>query len=234
MNMQERTARVFVGYDSREEVAFHVLQRTIHAHASMPVSITPISLKQLGGIFKREINPLQSTEFSFSRFLVPWMCEFKGWALFMDCDMIMREDIAKLWKLRDPRFAAQVVKHDYTPRDERKFLNAQQTKYEKKNWSSVILFNCEKCKSLTPEYVNSATGLQLHQFKWLDGDHLIGELPARWNHLVGEFDPSPGAALVHYTLGGPYFEEYRNCEHSEEWFRERDRLMTIIPKALHG
>lgn len=234
MSEQQKTARVFIGYDSREEVAFHVLQRTIHDRASMPVSITPIMLSQLCGVFNRDTNPLQSTEFSFSRFLVPWLCDFGGWAVFMDCDMIMREDIADLWKLRDPRYAVQVVKHEYTPRDERKFLNAVQTKYEKKNWSSVMLFNCARCKALTPEYVNTATGLQLHQFKWLEGDHEIGELPAKWNHLVGEYDPSPDAALAHYTLGGPYFAEYRNCEYSEEWFRERDGLAACIPKELRG
>lgn len=232
MSENDSVARVFIGYDAREEVAFHVLQRTIHQHSSIPVSVTPIALSQLGGIFKREINPLQSTEFSFSRFLVPWMCGFSGWAIFMDCDMIVREDIAKLWKLRNPDYAVQVVKHDYTPRDEKKFLNAVQTKYEKKNWSSVILFNCSKCKKLTPEYVNTATGLELHQFKWLAGDNEIGEIPAKWNHLVGEYDPAPDAALVHYTLGGPYFEEYLDCEHAKEWFDNRQGLLTIIPKGL--
>lgn len=232
MSENDSIARVFIGYDAREEVAFHVLQRTIHQHSSIPVSVTPIALSQLGGVFQREINPLQSTEFSFSRFLVPWMCGFSGWAIFMDCDMIAREDIANLWKLRDPKYAVQVVKHDYTPRDERKFLNAVQTKYEKKNWSSVIVFNNAKCKALTPQYVNTATGLQLHQFKWLAGDHEIGAIPAKWNHLVGEYDPSNEAALVHYTLGGPYFEEYRDCEHSKEWFENRDALTTVIPKEL--
>lgn len=234
MTKPAEIARVFIGYDSREEVAFHVLQRTIHQRSSIPVSVTPISLSQLQGIFNREFNALQSTEFSFSRFLVPWMCNFSGWAIFMDCDMIMREDIAKLWRLRDPRYAVQVVKHDYTPRDETKFLNAVQTKYEKKNWSSVILFNCEQCKALTPEFVNSASGLELHQFKWLGDDNRIGELPPAWNHLVGEYAPSQSASLVHYTLGGPYFEEYRDCEFNKEWFEERDGLLTLIQRNLRG
>lgn len=234
MSKAAELVRVFIGYDAREEVAFHVLQRTIHKHATVPVSVTPISLQQLTGTFQREINPLQSTEFSFSRFLVPWLCNYSGWAIFMDCDMIMREDIAKLWRARDPRFAVQVVKHDYTPRDETKFLKAVQTKYEKKNWSSVMLFNCEQCKTLTPEYVNTASGLELHQFKWLVDDSKIGDLPVAWNHLVGEYPPSSSASLVHYTLGGPYFEEYRDCEFSKEWFEERDGLHTLIPRQLRG
>jgi hypothetical protein len=219
--------RVFIGYDSKEEVAFHVLQRSIHERSSLPVSVTPIRLSQLAGTFKRDRNPLQSTEFSFSRFLTPWLCNYEGWAVFMDCDMIMRDDIAKLWALRDLGSAVQVVKHDYQPKEETKFHGAVQTKYEKKNWSSVILFNCAECRALTPDYVNSATGLELHQFKWLSGDDRIGEIPSRWNHLVGEYDFSDDAALVHYTIGGPYFDEYRDCDYASEWFRERDALRTV-------
>jgi len=223
--------RVFIGYDPKEEVAFHVLQRSIHERASQPVSITPISLTQLNGIFCRERNPLQSTEFSFSRFLTPWLCGFEGWALFVDCDMLMRGDVADLWKLRDPKYAVQVVKHDYVPKEETKFLGAVQTKYQKKNWSSVMLFNCRECAALTPDYVNTATGLELHQFKWLGDDSRIGEIPSAWNHLVDEYEPNSDAKLVHYTLGGPYFDEYRGCEFAGEWFDERDRLSNVTQRS---
>jgi hypothetical protein len=223
--------RVFIGYDPKEEVAFHVLQRSIHERSSLPVSVTPISLGQLKSTFTRERHPLQSTDFSFSRFLTPWLCNYEGWGLFMDCDMLMLGDIAELWKLRDPKYAVQVVKHEYVPKEDVKFLGAVQTKYEKKNWSSVMLFNCAACKALTPEYVNAATGLELHQFKWLNDDGKIGEIPPVWNHLVGEYDRRADAALVHYTLGGPYFDEYRQSDYADEWFRERDKLATVHQRA---
>lgn len=216
--------RVFIGYDAVEAVAFSVLAHSIHARASQPVSITPVMLDQLGGVYRRARNPLQSTQFSFSRFLTPYLCGYEGWAVFMDCDMLVLDDIAKLWALRDERYAVQVVKHAHVPREETKFLGAVQTKYEKKNWSSVMLMDCSRCTALTPEYVNTASGLELHQFKWLAGDHLIGELPREWNHLVGYDAPRADASLVHYTIGGPYFAEYAQCEYSEEWRRERDAM----------
>jgi lipopolysaccharide biosynthesis glycosyltransferase len=219
--------RVFIGYDAREAVAFSVLSHSIHARSSEPVSITPLKLSELGGVFRRERNPLQSTEFSFTRFLTPYLCGYEGWAIFTDCDMLMQDDIARLWKLRDERYAVQVVKHVHVPKEGVKFLDTVQTKYEKKNWSSVMLMNCARCRALTPEYVNTASGLELHQFKWLEGDQLIGELPRAWNHLVGYDAPDPRASLVHFTIGGPYYEEYRDCEYAAEWFRERDAMLGV-------
>jgi len=216
---------VFIGYDPREAVAFSVLSYSIHARASQPVGVTPLMLSQLKGLYTRERHPLQSTDFSFTRFLVPHLSGYTGWSLFMDCDMLVLDDIAKLWEQRDDRYAVQVVKHNHVPKEDIKFLGAKQTKYEKKNWSSVILFNNAKCRALTPEYVNTATGLELHQFKWLGNDNLIGELPHRWNHLVGYDAPNPGVSLVHYTIGGPYFEEYKNCEHAEAWRQELARML---------
>jgi hypothetical protein len=220
--------RVFIGYDSHETVAFHVLAHSIHARASQPVSIAPLMLSQVSGIFTRERNNLQSTEFSFSRFLVPYLSGYEGWSMFCDCDMLMLDDIAKLWALRDERFAVQVVKHNHVPPEDIKFLNQTQTKYEKKNWSSVILFNNAKCRALTLDYVNSATGLQLHQFKWLGDDGLIGEIPHRWNHLVDYDPPAPidQLSLIHYTEGGPYFEAYKNCGYADLWISERDRMLS--------
>ena len=216
---------IFIGYDGRETVAYNVLAHSIQSRATQPVSIAPLMLSQLNGVFKRERHPLQSTDFSFSRFLTPYLSGFSGWSVFMDCDMLVLEDIAKLWALRDDRYAVMVVQHDHVPKEERKFLNEPQSKYQKKNWSSVMLFNNERCKALTPDYVNTATGLELHQFKWLGDDGLIGALPNRWNHLVGYDAPRQDAALVHYTLGGPYFNEYRDCEYAAEWFAERDRML---------
>ena len=225
--MPEQTARVFIGFDSKEVVAYHVLCQSILEHATMPVEFVPIVLSNLGGIFTRERNALQSTEFSFSRFLAPSLSDFTGWSLFLDCDMLFRGDIAELWALRDERFAVQVVKHDYVPKVETKFLGQTQTKYEKKNWSSVMLFNNAKCTALSQDYVNSATGLQLHQFKWLEGDENIGEIPAVWNWLVNEYDHNPEAKNVHFTDGGPYFDEYKNDDYAEEWFAMRDRVLHV-------
>jgi hypothetical protein len=219
--------RVFIGYDAREAAAFSVLAHSIHARSSEPVAIAPVMLSELGGLYRRERNPLQSTDFSFSRFLTPHLCGHEGWAIFMDCDMLVLDDIAKLWRLRDERYAVQVVKHVHVPKEEVKFLGAVQTKYEKKNWSSVMLMNCAKCTALTPDYVNRASGLELHQFKWLQGDHLIGEIPHAWNHLVGYDAPRRDASLVHYTIGGPYFDAYRDCEYAKEWFAERDAMLRV-------
>lgn len=217
--------RVFIGFDPREAVAFSVLAHSIYARSSQPVSITPLMLPQLGGVLRRERHPLQSTDFSFSRFLTPYLSGFQGHSIFMDCDMLVLDDIAKVWALRDDRFAVQVVKHDHRPRETVKFLGAVQTAYEKKNWSSVMLFNNSRCTSLTPDYVSTASGLELHQFKWLGNDDLIGSIPARWNHLVGYEAPSRDVSLVHYTLGGPYFPEYADCEYAEEWLAERDAML---------
>jgi lipopolysaccharide biosynthesis glycosyltransferase len=225
--------RVFIGFDPREDVAFSVLAHSIHRRSSQPVSVSPLMLTQLAEVYRRARNPLQSTEFSFSRFLTPWLCGYEGWAIFMDCDMLVLDDIARLWALRDERYAVQVVKHVHVPKEDVKFLGAVQTKYEKKNWSSVMLMNCTKCKALTPEYVNTATGLELHQFKWLGDDALIGEIPSRWNHLVGYDAPRRDAGLVHYTIGGPYFTEYADCEYAREWHEEHASMLHVEqrPKA---
>lgn len=218
---------VYIGFDPRETVAFHVLAHSIHARSSRPVSIAPLMLSELKGVLARERHPLQSTDFSFSRFLVPYLSGYTGWSVFMDCDMLMLDDIAQLDALRSGQYAVMVVKHDHVPKEEKKFLDQPQTPYQKKNWSSVMLFNNAKCRALTPEFVNTASGLALHQFKWLAGDDLIGDIPARWNHLVGYDPPRSDAALVHYTLGGPYFDEYRDCEYSNEWRLELQAMLRV-------
>ena len=218
---------VFIGFDPRETIAFHVLAHSIHARASRPVSIAPLMLSELAGVLTRERHPLQSTDFSFSRFLTPHLGGYRGWSLFMDCDMLMLDDVARLWEMRDERYAVMVVKHEHTPRESVKFLGEPQTKYEKKNWSSVMLFNNARCRALTPDYVNTASGLELHQFKWLGDDGLIGELPSRWNHLVGYDAPRGDAALVHFTIGGPYFDEYSDCEYAREWQDERELMLKV-------
>lgn len=224
--------RVFIGYDPHEAVAFNVLAHSINVRSSRPVSITPLMLSQLGPLMWRERHSLQSTDFSFSRFLTPYLCGFEGKAIFLDCDMLVLDDIAKLWDLADDRYAVQVVKHQHVPQEEIKFLNQPQTRYEKKNWSSVMLFNNARCTALTPEYVNTATGMALHQFHWLGDDALIGELPHRWNHLVDYDPPVPAEELsnLHYTIGGPYFDKYLDCGYADLWLRERDRMLYATQK----
>tara|TARA_A100001011_G_scaffold379982_1_gene446702 strand:- start:183 stop:869 length:687 start_codon:yes stop_codon:yes gene_type:complete len=219
--------RVFIGFDPRETIAFHVLAHSIQARASEPVTIAPLMLSQLKSLMIRERNALQSSDFSFSRFLTPYLCGFEGWAIFMDCDMLVLKDLAELWALREDKYAVMCVKHNHVPKEESKFLGAPQTKYEKKNWSSVMMFNCSKCTALSVNYVNKASGLDLHRFKWLKNDDLIGEIPHSWNQLVGydEVIPSDQIANLHFTIGGPYFDEYRNTEYAEEWFREKQAML---------
>ena len=210
---------VFIGYDSKEKVAFSVLAYSILRNSTKPVTITPVYLPNIKDDFVRERNNLSSTEFSFSRFMVPHLMNYKGWAVFMDCDQLMLGDIADLWRMRDDKYAVQLCKHDYTPEEDKKFLGQIQTKYEKKNWSSFMLMNCKKCNELTPDYVNSATGLQLHQFKWLESDDLIGDLPLEWNWLVDEpgYNTKSKVNNIHFTKGGPWFKEYANCSYSGTW-----------------
>ena len=210
---------IFIGYDSKEKVAYNVLSHSIIQNSTKPVAITPIALNHLKDDFVRERNALSSTEFSFSRFMIPHLMNYQGWALFMDCDMLMFEDVSELWRMRDDSKAIQVCKHDYVPKEKTKFLGQTQTGYPKKNWSSFMLMNCKKCSSLTPDYVNRASGLELHQFKWLEGDHLIGDLPLEWNWLVGEYEHKDDVKNVHYTKGGPWFEEYARCDYSQDWFK---------------
>ncbi|MBI4292659.1 MAG: glycosyltransferase [Betaproteobacteria bacterium] len=216
---------VFIGYDPREAVAWSVLAYSIQVRSSVPVTIAPLMQQQLRDVLSRERHALQSTEFSFSRFLTPYLSQYTGWSIFLDCDMLALDDIARLWSLRDERFAVQVVKHRHLPREKTKFLGQAQSTYEKKNWSSVMLFNNRKCGALTPEYVNCASGLDLHQFKWLEREDLVGELPGRWNHLVDYCARSRDVSLVHFTLGGPYFPEFADCEYAEEWRAEREAML---------
>lgn len=214
---------VFIGFDPREAVAFYTLAHSIVERSSIPVSITPLMRAQLGKLYWRERGPTESTEFSMTRFLVPALSEYRGWSLYMDCDMLCRADIAELAETIQDEKAVLVCKHEYVPKTERKFLGQVQTKYARKNWSSLMLFNNARCRALTPEYVNTATGLDLHRFAWIS-DAEIGELPLEWNWLVGEYARNPSAKIVHFTLGGPYFEEYRDCDYAEEWFAERRQM----------
>lgn len=220
-----------VGYDPDEIVAYHTLCASILEHATAPVRFTPISLQTLGGVFRRPRLPEQSTEFAFSRFLTPYLSGYAGWSVFMDCDMLARADIAELFALADDRYAVMVCKHDYVPRDDVKFLGHAQTRYAKKNWSSVMLFNNARCRALTPGFVSTASGLELHQFRWLESEDLIGGLPLAWNWLVEEYDYSAAAKIAHFTRGGPYFAAYEDCEYGDEWRAANARAQSATGRS---
>jgi hypothetical protein len=222
--------RCFLGYDPREAVAMHVCTSSILRRASKPVSFTYLAKNQFDEDYVETHLPESdlvkagypaSNAFVFSRFLVPWLCDFQGWAIFLDGDMVVKDDIVKLWRMRDPFAAAQVVKHQYQTRHPIKYLGGVNEDYPRKNWSSVILWNCGHYRNrrLYPDFVAQQGGDYLHQFKWLD-DQFIGDLPHEWNWLVGEYEPSSEAKLLHYTVGGPYFEDYADCDHADDWREE--------------
>lgn len=215
-----KTIPIFVGYDPREPVVYHVCVNSIIRHASRPVSIVPLSLNLLNEY--NETHGDGSNHFIYSRFLVPYLCGFSGHAIFIDGDMIVRDDIAKLWDLRDSCLDVQVVKHNYQTRMPIKYLGNKNENYPRKNWSSVILWNCQNFpnRCLTPEYVTKSSGRHLHRFEWLD-DARIGELPIEWNWLPDEFGANPDAKLLHYTLGAPCFDEFATGPMTDEWHREK-------------
>lgn len=216
---------IYIGYDPREKESFCVLMYSILKYASQPISIIPLKKELFNSFYYRERHYLQSTEFAFTRFLVPYLQHYDGWAIYMDCDMLCQDDIAKLWDLKDDTYSVMVVPHDYKPKEDIKFLNQVQTRYHRKNWSSMMMFNCSKCKVLTPEIVQNMDGLFLHQFAWSD-DKEIGFIPDNWNYLVqnGKYVEESSLGLIHYTTGGPWYTETKNCTYAVEWFDMRDEM----------
>ena len=229
--------RIFIGYDPREAVAYHVLDHSLRKHSTIPLAITPLSRNNLLPVFTRERLSNEATEFSFSRFLVPYLCDYKGFALFMDCDMLFRADVAELAAQCNPVSSwyrsVLCVQHKYELATGTKFLGAISEPYPRKNWSSLMLFNNMRCHKLTPEVVNEATGPYLHRFQWTTDDQ-IGGLERKWNHLVGEYRPDPDAKNYHYTLGGPYFPEYDGCEGSDEWWENFMEMTYAQTSGLCG
>lgn len=223
--MQNQVLKIYIGYDPVESIAWHVMAHSIFSRSSKPVALIPLNLENLKDIYTRDRDPKQSNEFSYTRFLVPYLNDYKDYALFFDCDMMLRVDPSTIFDeiQKDPDKAVYVVKHDYQPRDDIKYLNSVQYKYPRKNWSSAVVWNCNhpKNKKISPEFVNTATAMDLHRFTWLD-DNDIGKLDVKWNWLVGEYDDAPADVKnVHWTVGGPYFKEYKDADFAEEWFREQ-------------
>ena len=219
--------RIFIGYDSRESAAYHVCCQSIIENSSVPVAFHPMALNLLKGYSERHKDG--SNVFTYSRFLVPYLSGYKGWALWLDGDMVVNQDIADLWALRDPWMAVQVVKHEYKTKFPTKYLGAKNEDYPRKNWSSVILWNCEHYgnRKLTPDFVADSYGPYLHRFNWLL-DERVGELPKQWNHLVSEYENDPSAALYHYTIGAPCFKEFANCAHAEDWWQNYQRMINPL------
>ena len=211
---------VFIGYDPREAIAYHTCVNSIIRHSSKPVRLVPLALNLLEDYDEHHTDG--SNHFIYSRFLVPYLCGFSGHALYIDGDMILRDDIYKLWELRETGRDVQVVKHDYQTKMSEKYLGSKNENYPRKNWSSVILWNCgnHPNRKLTPEYIQKSTGKHLHRFEWIDDDR-IGELPKEWNWLPDEYGANPDAKLVHYTLGTPSFYDFATTPMGDEWHRER-------------
>ena len=212
------TVKMVVGFDQRESIAYHTFVQSVIDKATIPVSFMPLAINSLKGY--EETHADKSNDFVYSRFLTPHLNNFRGWAIFVDGDMICQTDIKELWSMRDSSKALQVVKHDYKTRSQKKYLGNINENYPKKNWSSLILWNCEhpKHQVLTPEFIASQTGKYLHRFSWLD-ENEIGEIPKEWNWLAIEYPENYEAKLIHYTLGTPCFEDYKQTEMADIWFK---------------
>lgn len=231
---------VFIGYDSTETAAWHVLASSLIARSSLPLALTPVGAKVLpSDIWWRPRGPKDSTEFSVARFMVPYLAGFRGWAVFMDCDMLALGDLAELWQQRDPNKAVMVVQHNHRPEHQRKFLGQEQSQYERKNWSSLMLLNCSHpaCRTLTPEYVNEADGLTLHRFGWC-ADEDIGYIRDGWNVLKTDNrlehpEPEAPVKLLHLTQGGPWHAVQPDTGAGELWVQAlQDMLKGGNPTGL--
>ena len=207
---------LMVGFDQREAVAYHVFCQTIIDRSTVPVQFLPLAENTLNEY--KEVHTDGSNKFIYSRFLTPYLMNFSGWAIFADGDMVCQADISELWSLRDETKAVQVVKHHYKTKAAKKYLGNKNEDYPRKNWSSLILWNCGHPKNaiLTPEFIQAQPGSYLHRFSWL-GDDLIGGLDAEWNWLAIEYPENPKAKLIHYTLGTPCFKDYANEPMSDAW-----------------
>jgi len=219
--------KIFVGFDGKiEPIAYHTFCQSIIERSSIPVSFTPLALNTLSEY--KETHTDGSNAFIYSRFLVPYLCDFKGMALFVDGDMICRTDIAELlWEYDDQDEAVKVVKHYYQTKHPIKYLGAKNEDYEKKNWSSVMLWNCghHLNRQLTPRFVMEKDGKYLHRFQWLKHEDQVGKLDNTWNWLAEEYEYNPDAKLIHYTIGTPCFNGYQNGDYSQEWFETYQRMI---------
>jgi len=220
--------RIFIGWDSRFPEPADVLRYSLMKHSSIPLDIRYLKLDELN--LHRDHDPLASTEFTYSRFLVPFLCNFDGKAIFMDNDMLCLGDVKALDRLDMEDYALRVVQHDYTPTNAVKMYGCPQTSYPRKNWSSLMIMDCAKLTHWSKQAVESKSGAYFHRFQDIP-DALLGEIPPCWN-MLDQMDKT--TKLIHYTNGGPWFKEYRNHPHASAWLRMRDELRTSSTRPLAG
>lgn len=227
------TAKIFVGYDSREDIAWQVCRHSLIRHSGGDVDVIPLRqppLRELG-LYTRPFDAGASTEFSLTRFLTPYLAAQNGWVIFCDCDFLFTVDVRDVLRDLDPNKAVYCVQHDYTPAHAIKMDGKRQAAYPRKNWSSFMLFNCDHpdVRALTPALVNSASPAYLHRFEWVRDPHGIGALDIDWNFLVGEYEkPDATPRVLHYTVGGPWFEDWRDCDYAELWLHEKDLYLQSL------
>jgi len=215
------TLKVFIGWDEREQEAYDVCVKSLLEHSSVELDIQPIirSVLMDTNEYFREQPEAGSVEFTYTRFLTPYLSAYKGWSLFIDCDFLFTKDVAELFAMKDDKYALMCVKHDYVPKNAVKMDGQKQVSYPRKNWSSCILWNCghPANRTLTPYVASTQTGAYLHRFQFL-ADYMIGDLPLEWNWLEGEYDkPETPPAVIHFTNGGPWFENWQNVDYAELW-----------------
>ena len=223
------TLKIYVGYDSREDIAWQVCRHSILRHADAGVEVHPLKLTTLRelGLYTRSADQA-TTEFSLSRFLTPYLAAHDGWSIFVDCDFLFTTDVRRVVAGASRDKAIHVVQHDYTPANGIKMDGKAQTVYPRKNWSSFILFNGAHpdVKALTPQVVNTAAPATLHRFQWVSDDSLIGALPLEWNFLEGEYPaPAQVPSAIHFTNGGPWFDNWQTVDFADLWCAERDRYL---------
>lgn len=245
--MKAEVLPVFIGYDERERDAYDVCSFSLQRKSSIALHVRALKHRELRerGLFtrpwridgatgryidERDGRPF-STEFAFTRFLVPAIQDYDGWALFMDCDILALADIGMIVREFDDSKAVMVVKQNHIPQCDTKMDGQIQSVYPRKNWSSVMAFNCghPSNRGLTPEFVNHAPGRDLHGLSWLE-DEEIGALDPGWNFLVGETKNTVKPKLMHYTNGGPWFEHMRKVPFAGWWQNEFDHMMKVRGK----
>ena len=228
--------KVFIGWDSREDIAYQVAKYSIQKH-NPSVQVYPLKLPTLKelGIYTRDVDAKASTEFTFSRFFVPMLTGYKGWALFIDCDFLCLADVKELFNQANDNYAVMVAKHDYTPKATTKMDGQTQTVYPRKNWSSCMLWNCEHPSNrlLDLNAMNTNDGMWHHRFTWLP-DHEIGEISHEWNWLTDWYEaPQDGSPkMLHYTEGGPWFEHLQDVPYAQEWRDAEREYKSTLTKTL--
>ncbi len=217
--------RIFIGWDSRFPEPADVLSYSLRKHSSIPLDICYLKLNELH--LGRVHDPLASTEFTYSRFLTPHLCGFRGTALFLDNDMLCFADIKEIADLDMEPYALRVVQHDYQPTNTVKMYGAVQSAYPRKNWSSMMLMNCARLTLWSKQVVETQSGAYLHRFQDIP-DELIGEIPPTWNSL-DTMDSQTN--LIHYTNGGPWFKEYQDHPHAAIWQQYRSEMLATKGRA---